>query len=541
MQADLVIRSNAVFTGTDDCAKPGAVAIKDNRIVFTGTSEEVSAFSGPQTPTKDYGDAFISPGLHDSHMHVFHSALYSSSLALSYMGKSEQDCVAALSPLAKNRPRGSWLLSQGWREYRWKTPQMPSRHSLDAAYPDQPVAMYSGDAHTLWVNSTALRELGIDRGSVPPEGGSYERDENGELTGIIRETAAMELMPRIIGTFSQDEIYSMYKEFFESLVAQGITSVCDVALMPHPGLDFIYDSIYRLLESRNELPLRIHLFPTLLSDMARFEKMRANFTGDMVQVRGLKQFFDGVSSQHTALLSQPYSNARFPGDCGQPSIPPETMRELVLGAAKKGYPVRIHTIGDQAIHLALDIFEQARKLYGPLPRGRNCLEHLENFQPDDISRLVELDVVAAVQPPHITLDPGGPERDLGAQRIPYMWPFKTLLDKGATLAFGTDSPVVSPNPLHVLYAAITRQDSLTRQPSNGWLPTEKIPAVEALRASTLGSAHAADRAHELGTLEVGKLADLVVFDRNLLNVEPDELLNAEVTATYVGGACVRGS
>lgn len=536
--ADVIIQSNALFTGAHGTATPGAIAIKDGRIVFVGNPKNVLAFCGPHTVFEDYGDAFISPGLHDSHMHVFHSALYRSPLALSYRGESEQDCVTALAPLAEKRPRGSWLLSQGWREYRWKIPQLPSKHSLDAVYPDQPVAMYSGDAHTLWVNSAALRELGIDENSTPPKGGTYERDEQGELTGIIRETAAMEVMPQIISSFSPDEIYSIYKDFVRSLSAQGITSVCDISLMPYPGLDFIRDDIYQLLESKNELMIRAHLFPTLLTDMSRFERMRANLTGELVRASGLKQFFDGVSSQHTAYLSAPYTNARFTGDRGQPSIPPETMRELILGAAEKGFPVRIHTIGDQAIHLALDIFEEAKRLYGPLKNGQNCLEHLENLQPADIARLAELDVLAAVQPPHITLDPGGPERDLGPDRITYMWPFRTFLDAGVKLAFGTDSPVVPPTPTDVLYAAITRQDPLTRQPPGGWLPKEKITATEALRAYTLGSAHAAGRAHELGTLEVGKLADIVVFDRNLISNDADEIKNATVLATYLGGTCV---
>lgn len=177
------------------------------------------------------------------------------------------------------------------------------------------------------------------------------------------------------------------------------------------------------------------------------------------------------------------------------------MRALVMQAAEKGYPVRIHTIGDAAIHEALNIFEDARAQFGPLPEGRhNCLEHLENFLPGDVERLAELDVIAAVQPPHMTLDPGGPERDLGDERVKLMWPFRTMLDEGETLAFGTDSPVVDVNSMGVLYSAATRRDPQTRAPEGGWRPEQLISRAEAIRAYTAGSDAAAQRNGEAGVL-----------------------------------------
>ena len=268
--------------------------------------------------------------------------------------------------------------------------------------------------------------------------------------------------------------------------------------------------------------------------------MQKRFTGNRLRAPGFKQFFDGVSSQHTAYLAQPYANARFDGDRGRPTVEPETMRKLVLGAAKAGHAVRIHTIGDAAIHGALDIFEEARLLFGPLEHGQNCLEHLENFQPEDIARLAELDVLAAVQPPHITLDPGGPERDLGPDRIRWMWPFSTFLEKGVKMAFGTDSPVVDVNSMDVLYAAVARRDPRTHEPQGGWLAQERISMADALRAYTLGSAQAAGRATELGTLEAGKFADIAVLDRNLLAIAEDEIQQTKVIATYVGGTLLYG-
>ena len=401
------------------------------------------------------------------------------------------------------------------------------------------MALYSGDAHTLWLNSAALDELGLTRDSVPPAGGSYDRDETGELTGIVREAAAMELMPQIMGSFTDEEVADAYRGFFARLAENGVTSVCDMSLMAHPGLDFIRDDVHASLLERGELTARVHLFPTLLDDMSRFEDMRARYTGPCLQAPGFKQFFDGVSSQHTAWVTEPYANAHVEGDCGRPTVDPEIMRRYVLAAAEQGFPVRIRAIGDAAIHAALDIFEEARAKFGPLPEGqRNCLEHLENFLPGDMKRLADLQVVAAVQPPHMTLDPGGPERDLGPERVPYMWPFRTLLDDNTVLAFGTDSPVVGVNSMDVLYSAVTRQDPGTHEPTGGWLHDERIGMAEALRAYTQGSAASAGRRSELGTLEAGKLADIAVLDRNLLACDADDIQKTKVLATFMGGTCV---
>lgn len=543
MHIDLIIESENVFTGTDAATRPAAVAISGDRIVAVGPRADVHAFArarneGPAPEVRDFGDALVVPGFHDSHLHFFHSAVYASPLATMFLGENEADCVERMRAFAAERPNG-WLLAQGWREYRWDPPVLPSKRSLDEAFPARPVALYSGDAHTLWLNSAALAELGLTRDSVPPAGGSYDRDEAGELTGIVREAAAMELMPQIMGSFTDEEVASAYRGFFARLGAFGVTSVCDMSLMAHPGLDFIRDDVHAALLERGELTARVHLFPTLTGDMGRFETMRALYTGPCLQATGFKQFFDGVSSQHTAWVTEPYANARAEGDCGRPTVDAAVMRSLVLAAAERGYPVRIHTIGDAAIHAALDIFEEARATYGPLPEGRrNCLEHLENFLPEDLGRLAELQVVAAVQPPHMTLDPGGPERDLGLGRVPYMWPLRTLLDRSTVLAFGTDSPVVDVNSMDVLYSAVTRQDPGTHEPAGGWLPDERIGRAEALRAYTQGSAAAAGRRRELGTLETGKLADIAVLDRNLLACDPEDIQKTKVLATFMGGRCV---
>ena len=340
MHIDLIIESENVFTGTDAATKPAAVATSGDRIVAVGPRADVHAFArtrneGPAPEVRDFGDALVVPGFHDSHLHFFHSAVYASPLATMFLGENEADCVERMRAFAEQRPSG-WLLAQGWREYRWDPPVLPSKRSLDEAFPTRPVALYSGDAHTLWLNSAALSELGLTRDSVPPAGGTYDRDEAGELTGIVREAAAMELMPQIMGSFTDDEVASAYRGFFARLAENGVTSVCDLSLMAHPGLDFIRDDVHAALLERGELTARVHLFPTLTGDMGRFETMRARYTGPCLQAPGFKQFFDGVSSQHTAWVSEPYANALVDGDCGRTTEDAAGMRSYVMAAAEQG-------------------------------------------------------------------------------------------------------------------------------------------------------------------------------------------------------------
>lgn len=537
---DYIVTSKRVFTSAvgDDAARPLAFAVVGDRIEFMGTPADVIAACAPGTPVLDFGDAFICPGFHDAHLHFFHTALGASPYLLMHMGESEAELVARTVEFAAGLPNHAWVVTQGWRDYRWDPPVPPTKRSLDEAFPTRPCVMYSGDGHTLWMNTCALEALGVTRDSVPPQGGSYDRDENGELTGIIREAAAMELLPRCLEWLTEDDIARAYEDQMTRMAEQGITSICDMALMPHPGCDFIRDDVYEKLSREGKLTLRVYMYPTLLDDQSRLEDLQDRYAGDefpLLRAPGFKQFFDGVSSQHTAWLTEPYTNARFDGDCGRPTVPTDHMRELVLAAAERGHSVRIHTIGDRAIHEALDIFEEALAWYGASMQGRNTLEHLENLLPEDIDRLADLGVLASSQPGHITLDPGGPERDLGPERSRIMWPFATYTARGVEQAFGTDSPITAVTSMDVLYCAVTRQDPFTHEPSGGWLPSERISAADALRIYTAGSAAAVGREHELGQIAPGYLADFVVLDRDITVCDPEEIQSAQVLVTYVGG------
>ena len=314
----------------------------------------------------------------------------------------------------------------------------------------------------------------------------------------------------------------------------GITSVCDMALSLIPGADSINAHVYEALDAAGDLTVRAHLFPCLSDDQSNLETLQARYDGPRLRAPGFKQFFDGVSSQHTAWCTEEYANPRFAGDVGRPTVDPERMRELVLAAAARGHAVRIHTIGDAAVHAAIDIFDEAYRRYGAPTQGRNTMEHIEDIQPADIVRLRDVRVVASVQPPHVTIDLAQPARDLGEWRARRMWPFAEMEAQGVELALGTDAPVVPPTSTDVLYTAVTRRTPQGHEPAEGWYPEHRLTRAQALRAYALGGAVAVGRERELGALAPGTLADIAVWDTNFLTCADDEIQRAACLKTHLG-------
>lgn len=531
-----VITSKHVFCGPWPRTQALALAVEGDRIEAVVPRDKVKALLRPGAEVEDWGDAFICAGFNDAHQHVFHSALFPSDLAIEYCGTGEIDCAWRLYEFAENQPYGTWAIGHGWRDALWKSPIAPTRLSLDAVFPARPAVFYSGDSHTIWLNTCGLKALGITEDTEPPAGGSFDRDENGRLTGVVREGSGMYYMAKVLETLTLQQKEQVMADWMHELNRRGVTSVSDMGLSAIPGCDMVLDDVWESLLAQGKLTVRGHLFPTLPldGDLTRIKDLQARLTGPMLRAPGLKQFFDGVSSQHTAWLLEPYANPKFPGDCGHPAIPPEQMRDLVLAAAAEGIAVRIHTIGDAAVHAGVDIMEEAIRRFGQPRQGRFCLEHLENLERSDVARMAKAGIVASVQPQHIVIDIDQPARDLGEIRASYMWPFHDYLQKGVMMAFGTDAPCVPMDPAAILHDAVTRQTA-DGVPTGGWLPEQRVTMAQAIRALTFGSAQAEGREQELGTLQPGRLADLIVVDKNPLTESPEDLHKSKVLATYVGG------
>lgn len=530
VKADIILKSNRIFTAVNKETIDGIVAVKDNKIIYVGNDMALDELTDSHTELIDCTDKLVMPGLIDAHVHFLMSALFHNGTVKVIEGTSEQECIDAIGDFADKWGHDEWVATCGWYLPLWKKQVLPTKASLDAVYPDRPVAMLSGDLHTVWLNTRGLEKLGITEDSIPPRGGKYGKDENGHLTGILFETAGLQAVSRIF-QFNDEILLNAYKDFLGYLVENGVTTVCDVA---PPDMN---DELFQRLLDNGELSVRINMYPELREDLTHVKALREKYQGDMLKFGGLKQFFDGVSGTHTAYLSEPYSNAYYDGDVGRLTIEPEEMEKLVISAVENDMGVRIHTIGDGAIHYALDIFEKAEKKYGKKPHIQHTLEHLENIQEADIKRLHDLNVIASTQPAHALIDPAGIENDLGPERAKLMWAFRDMLDSDVTVAFGTDSPVVEANALRTLYYAVTREN-LEGKPEGGWQPHQKITIEEAVIAHTYGSARAAKRENELGTLELGKLADIIVLDRNIFEIDPKELLETKVQLTMTNGRIV---
>ena len=537
-KADIILKSSNIYKGAGNKISSGFIAIKDDIIIGFDTLDKIDDYIADNTKIIDFVDKLIMPGIHDAHLHMFLSSLYADpKIKVSFNDKSEQECINKLKDIENLNDKDEWLICAGWYHPLWDNSKLPNKYSLDIAYPDRPVFMISYDLHTGWMNSCGMRKLGIDANFKDIPGGIIDRDENGEPLGTFHEIAFAEVLKQVVA-FSDEYLYTIIKNFINSLNSYGITSVCDMSLSPTAGMDFIRDDIYERILNNGELSIRIHMYPTMNLDMSRPLMMKEKYQGPYLFCNGVKQFFDGVSSCHTAWISEPYTNAYFENDCGKTTIDPQLMKQLVEKAHLNDMSIRVHTIGDKAIHTMIDYIEEAQNKYQKKQHLQHCLEHLENLLEEDIERLSKNNIVVSVQPAHAVFDMEGVEADLGKDRIQLMWPFKSELDAGCTLAFGTDSPVVEVNPFYGIYNAVTRKNTFTRLPENGWIEKEKISIFEAVSAYTYGSAKSCKADDFVGTLEVNKYADICVLDRNILKIDPEDIPNTKCLLTMVGGKIV---
>ncbi|WP_145506200.1 amidohydrolase [Peribacillus frigoritolerans] len=525
--ADVIISSNTVFTGLSDQPEPASIAIKDNKIVAIGTEEELKHCAGEHTKIYQFKDQLIMPGFHDFHLHIMQGAVALNSVNL-FAARSEDEALEMIVKFTESKPENQWVIGFTWDAGYWDTQQLPTRHSLDHILPDRPALMFHAEGHYAWVNTKALEIANITRHSENPFYGIIGKDENGEPNGILYEKA-MDAVIRHAFNFSNSQKNEIFSNFLAHAASLGVTAVNDLhGLKTIESLD-----VFKEFEDNGKLTTRIHLWPALNGDLGHSKQLRETYQSDKLRVSGLKQFIDGVITARTAYLLEPYADQ--PETRGETSFPPETIKKWVVAADKEGFSIRFHAIGDGAIRLALDAYEEAQKTNGKRD-SRHSVEHIEVIHPDDIHRFSELGVTVSMQPDHLAMSERGVYTEqIGAEREKYVFSINTLQKTGAKLAFGTDFPIDILNPLLQIYRAVTRIDSSGK---TVWHPHECITLAEALKAYTSGPAYGTFREQELGTLEVGKLADIIVLERNLFEVLVEEIPDIKVLLTLVDGQVV---
>ncbi|MDO4919187.1 amidohydrolase [Kocuria sp.] len=505
-----------------DATHPDAILTAGDRILAVGGYRELRALAPLGTEHVDLGGGHVLPGMGDAHIH---SAMYARSLIEPDM-RACTDLDSALAVLrphvdkARRDPSITWIFGGQWNINAWTTPARPDRRVLDAVAPDVPVALSSLDLHTLWLNSRALQELGLDRTVADPDGGEYERDEHGELTGVLREAAAIPVRDGLMQSDVAGSIDSYLPLGQRELLRRGITSVHDI-----DGVDCL--NAYRALRERGELDLRVHkiLRQEQLPDFLQ-RGIRTHSGDEWISMGPLKLFADGALGSHTCHMSRAWPGT---GDHGMAVMEPEELRHWIRTAAAAGIATAVHAIGDQAATEALDAIAASRDVSRAFGL-RHRIEHAQYLKPEDVPRLRELGVTASMQPMHCTTDI--PLNGFLADRDLVAYGWRTLLEQGVELAFGSDAPVEDPNPFHALHAAVTR----TRDgaPEGGWQPHERISRAEAVHLHTHAVARASYEENLKGCLAPGMLADFVSVDRDVFSVDTEAVRDTVVEATVVG-------
>jgi predicted amidohydrolase YtcJ len=528
--ADLVLLNGKFWTVNDAQPRAQAVACISNRIAAVGSNDEIRKWIGPATQVMDLGGKLALPGFNDAHVHFYSGGENLASVQLRH-AKSEAEFRDRIAEFAATLPAGRWVTGGGWDHENWTPARLPTRQWIDAVSAGHPVFVNRLDGHMALANSEALKLAGITRETPDPPGGTIVRDAAGEPTGVLKD-AAMNGVNRIIPEPSPEQIAEGLRAAMRYARENGVTSVQDMSASP----DVL--SVYQTLLSRGELTLRIYGFQPLASwQRLASVGLRAAFGGDRLQIGGLKGFADGSLGSTTALFFEPYLDApQTSGLANSQMIPESKMLNNILAADRAGLQVAVHAIGDKANATILGMYEQAAQQGGARDR-RFRIEHAQHLRAQDIPRFGKLRVIASMQPYHVIDDGRWAEKRIGPERAKGTYAFRSLLDSGAVLAFGSDWDVAPMQPLMGIYAAATRRTLDDKHPG-GWVPEQKISVAEAIHAYTMGSAYASFNERIKGSIEPGKLADIVVLSDDILAIPPAEIEKTRVAVTIFDGKVI---
>lgn len=525
----LLLTHASVYTFDGNHPQVSALAIQDGRIVDAGDTQSLLSRYAEQAEVMDLSGQVIIPGLTDAHIHLDY---YSFGLQkIDCETSTLQEVLQRVATRAISQPPGTWILGHGWNQNNW-TEGFGSAADLDGVAPNHPIFLTAKSLHAAWANSAALRLAGISSQTSDPPGGQLGRDARGEVNGILFESA-MELVGKMIPEASDEQAAQAIKDAQGNLWSMGITGVHD------------FDrrrcfSALQLLHQAGELKLRVlKSIPLEMLSQAAELGLRGGFGDDYLRIGPVKAFMDGALGPQTAAMLQPYENTR--DSLGMLLMDAEELFEHGRQAAEAGLAMAVHAIGDHANHQVLQAYEHLRVFEEQNFPGRaplqHRIEHVQLLHPQDVHRLGQLGVAASMQPIHATSDMRMADRHWGERAaLSYAW--RSQLESGALLAFGSDAPVESPNPFWGLHAAVTRQRQDGAPGGDGWYPQQRLTVTEALRAYTLAPAQLAGWSNKLGKLSPGYAADLLVLDQDPFTCPAADLWRISPRRTMFNGEWV---
>ncbi|MGB9120897.1 MAG: amidohydrolase [Candidatus Angelobacter sp.] len=530
--ADLIVTNAKIWTVDKTRPHAEALAVLGERIVAVGSAAEVDTWHGPQTKVLDAQGKLLLPGFNDAHVHFVDGGDHLSAVQLKDAA-SPQEFARRIADRVKTTAKGEWIVGGDWDEQRWTPANLPTKELIDPTTPDTPVWVNRYDGHESLANSVTLRLARIDAKTADPTGGQIVRDAQGNPTGVLRDSA-QELVNKVMPPMTVAHRLRAIHQALDHAASFGVTSVQDM----NPSYDDM--KAYAELQEEGALTVRIYAAPmeTGWKDQAKLGIRRA-FGTPFLRLGAVKGYADGSLGSETAYFFDAYTDApNSHGLLSDEMHPVSAMQQRLRGADAAGLQLCVHAIGDRAISMTLDMFAQIEKTNGKRDR-RWRIEHSQHMAAKDFARYARLGVIASVQPYHAIDDGRWAESRIGPDRIKRTYAFRTFLDNGVKLAFGTDWSVAPLNPMLGLYAAVTRATLDGKNP-NGWVPEQKLNITEAIEAYTMGSAYAEFQDKEKGSITPGKLADFVILSDDIFKIPPAAIKNVKVEATYLGGKLVYG-
>ncbi|MFT5232167.1 MAG: putative amidohydrolase YtcJ [Candidatus Krumholzibacteriia bacterium] len=524
--ADLILTGGHVMSGSNPTAT--AIAVKGNRIMAVGSDEDIAELLGADTKVVPLDGAYVSPGFNDSHAHLM--GLGASLSRVDLVGTTSPDAILALVQAANAElSQGLWLRGGGWDQNDWSVQEYPTAQMLDTVTSERPIILRRIDGHASWVNSAALAAAGITRDTLDPAGGEIVRDAEGNPTGILIDNA-VSLVGAIIPETSMAELERRLDLAIAHCWANGLTGMHDA------GVDWTTAQIYERRAAANDLNFRIYGMYSSDETTLANGLQRGPFTSadSLLSFRAIKIYGDGALGSRGALLLEDYTDQ--PGHRGLPVTSAADMKDIIVRGAAAGFQLCTHAIGDGGNRLVLDLYEN-ELIKSESQDQRWRVEHAQILDPVDIPRFGELGVIASMQPTHCTSDMDWASTRLGDDRLAGAYAWRSLLDSGAKLCFGTDFPVERVNPFHGLYSARTRTHH-DGAPQGGWRAQEALTGAEAHELYTAGSAYASFQEDKLGRLEPGFWADLTVLNGDPANCAAADLLTMQAVHTVVAGQLV---